>query len=1012
MQLGLALVAYDKMSGIISGAAGKAVSAIDRMTEKIRRASESLAEIGTASKFMGDQIIGTLQRPITEFAAFEDAATQLKTTLMRDGGVIPETFSDIEKVATSLGNQLPGTTADFFRMASAMNALGVSDKALVGGTLEAAAKLGAVLKNQGVTYEEAAINAAKFKEALGIDEKDMVAFMDLVQRTAHLGVRVDEMRYSFAKLGGTLKDIGAQGLGSSKELTPLIGMLIKMGRSGEEVGTGLATIINTVQDIKKVGEVNKDLAKFGIQLDFIDKQTGKFLGIQNLILQLDKLKNISPNIRFEVFKKLFGGQGGDTEIAKIIANAGAEGYNKMVDEMLKQASLEKRVGLTLGTLSNLYEAFTGTLANGLAAIGSTVEEPLKNIVTRLNEITGKMIEWIEKNKELVKNIVIGTMAIGGFLSTFGSLSIGLSIGLRAIGFVSDSLVPLKNGLIVSISYFGKLKDAAKIAWNVLAVKMPRETWLFLERQLIVAQMGLGILIARARQWIAVQWRMITVNAASITSFKDLAVVLWGSMVSAIQRFTSGIWRLSATLTGGLWNGLKTAVLGFRALSVAMLTNPITWLVTAFIVGTVLIYKYWSPIAGFFRGLWNGIKAGLSPLIPAWGQFGQAATKALSFIIGPIKAVYKWFTDLLTPVKDVGGAAENFGFKLGKAIGDTIVAIPKLFTKIKDTFTAIINWLAGLVTEFAKAGANMGIALANGITGPLSSIKNKFLAATNFIGEFDAKGVGMKNELLTEKAAELLKKKNQALPQIPQSEMLGPAIQNSGAAVPKNVAAGIEANVGKTNNAMNKMAGDIDNYLPHSPAKTGPLRNLDKVRIVETIAEGVKSEPLVAAIARTMDDVRKAIDFSVIIPESKMNFEKIFTGISDNIARTMNLEDVKSEPLVAVIARAMNAAKKTIDFSGIMPESNINFEKMFAVISGRASRAATPELTPETLRYSITNQESVRGNINLTYSPNITIQGAATSEDKESFAKLLKDHTSEIVKIVTNVQSRKERLGYA
>lgn len=38
--------------------------------------------------------------------------------------------------------------------------------------------------------------------------------------------------------------------------------------------------------------------------------------------------------------------------------------------MNKQASLNKRVEAQLGTLTNLWEAMTGTATNGLAAIGS------------------------------------------------------------------------------------------------------------------------------------------------------------------------------------------------------------------------------------------------------------------------------------------------------------------------------------------------------------------------------------------------------------------------------------------------------------------------------------------------------------------------------------------------------------------------------------------------------------------------------------------------------------------
>jgi TP901 family phage tail tape measure protein len=46
-----------------------------------------------------------------------------------------------------------------------------------------------------------------------------------------------------------------------------------------------------------------------------------------------------------------------------------------------------------------------------------------------------------------------------------------------------------------------------------------------------------------------------------------------------------------------------------------------------------------------------------------------------------------------------------------------------------------------------------------------------------------------------------------------------------------------------------IAGLISDHFPHSPAKLGPLRDLNRVRIVETIAESMRPAPMLAAIRR-------------------------------------------------------------------------------------------------------------------------------------------------------------------
>ena len=37
-------------------------------------------------------------------------------------------------------------------------------------------------------------------------------------------------------------------------------------------------------------------------------------------------------------------------------------------------------------------------------------------------------------------------------------------------------------------------------------------------------------------------------------------------------------------------------------------NPIGLIITGIAAGAYLVYRYWTPIKGFFLGLWGGIKS--------------------------------------------------------------------------------------------------------------------------------------------------------------------------------------------------------------------------------------------------------------------------------------------------------------------------------------------------------------------------------------------------------------------
>ena len=107
----------------------------------------------------------------------------------------------------------------------------------------------------------------------------------------------------------------------------------------------------------------------------------------------------------------------------------------------------------------------------------------------------------------------------------------------------------------------------------------------------------------------------------------------------------------------------------------MALNPVGLVVAGVIAFAFVIYKYWKPIQAFFRGFFAGLKEGLAPLKPVFDGIAKA-----------VKPVFDRLKKLFTPINSAGEASENFGKKIGKAIGGAVTWCVKLLGKIKDIIT--------------------------------------------------------------------------------------------------------------------------------------------------------------------------------------------------------------------------------------------------------------------------------------------------------------------------------------
>ncbi|MBN6079896.1 phage tail tape measure protein [Aggregatibacter actinomycetemcomitans] len=216
------------------------------------------------------------------------------------------------------------------------------------------------------------------------------------------------------------------------------------------------------------------------------------------------------------------------------------------------------------------------------------------------------------------------------------------------------------------------------------------------------------LTAKIVKWVAVIGGSLAVVGAlsmalSFLFYPVARLVLGFGKLTGINKLLSTNFKVLGRAmgsTGGAWN--KFALLmkgGARMLfgvlrPLAFVFSPIGF---AIIAVTALIYKYWQPISAFFSGVFQGLKEGLAPVIAKF----QPLADAFGVLVGWIADAFKWFMDLISPVKSTSEELDKAA-SAGKKFGEWLAAGINLVTKPLQFVIDGIKWVVDNMPSLDKA----------------------------------------------------------------------------------------------------------------------------------------------------------------------------------------------------------------------------------------------------------------------------------------------------------------------
>jgi TP901 family phage tail tape measure protein len=356
---------------------------------------------------------------------------------------------------------------------------------------------------------------------------------------------------------------------------------------------------------------------------------------------------------------------------------------------------------------------------------------------------------------------------------------------------------------------------------------------------------------------------------------------------------------------GALSGAASSALSFGS---TLLANPITWIAAAIAAAIFIIWK-WDEIVPFFQGLWEKVKATFTRVWTAitaylstidWGALGQR-------IVSRLVAVWQAFNPLTLWRRVLGAVAAWLNSvdwsAVGQRIVDTLIEgwntvsawiktidLQALGKRIVDGIGAWFHgldlkaeavsllkdfwsvWQAINLTAVWKAAWSALVAwwhtadlkvVAQNVLNGIIAVWGAFSLSWLMQPAWDAL-VAWFGSLSLADAASLIIDGVMGVFGLfdPVGAISGAldsaydyvanfSLADAGENIIQTLVDGMMAMAGAPAEAMEGIVTDMREYLPFSPAKRGPLMDLHRIKLVQTIADTIVPGPIVAAMDATM-----------------------------------------------------------------------------------------------------------------------------------------------------------------
>lgn len=281
------------------------------------------------------------------------------------------------------------------------------------------------------------------------------------------------------------------------------------------------------------------------------------------------------------------------------------------------------------------------------------------------------------------------------------------------------------------------------------------------------------------------------------SAKQLLENIWNAIDGFLTKTLGGIWDTIKSIFSSIFSTISS-VLSNISSTISSVWNAIRSTITSVLNGIrSVISSVWNAIRSVITSVLNGIR---SVVTSVWNGIRSVITGVVNGIRSVVSSV---FNAIRSVISSIMNGIRSVITSVWNGIRSTISSV---VNSIRSTISSIFNSLRGIVT-----GAMSGVrnAVSNGIKGALRAVTS-----------------------------------------------MGSAFKNAGSKIVSMIADGIKGAASKVTGAAKNLMGKVRDFLPFSPAKEGPLTDIDKLNF---------GGPIEGSIDDAIPDVQAKMNAMLKVP---------------------------------------------------------------------------------------------------------------------------------------------------